>query len=166
MAISSVGWYRHRPPFALLERRTIEILLASRVTVICAGGGILVVKTPGGGLGGVEAVIDKDWASELTARLLGADGLIMLTDIQAVEFDHGSPRARPIRTANPVSLKSHYFDAGSMGPKVGAGCEFAARTRGFAAIGALSELQQILVGEAGTHISSAHIGMTLTSVAG
>jgi carbamate kinase len=54
-----------------------------------------------------------------------------------------------------------------MGPKVGAGCEFAARTRGFAAIGALSELlQQILVGEAGTHISSAHIGMTLTSVAG
>ncbi|MGE0005460.1 MAG: carbamate kinase [Parvibaculaceae bacterium] len=154
-------------PRSLIELRTIEILLASRVTVICAGGGgIPVVKTAGGGLSGVEAVIDKDWASELVARLLGADGLVMLTDVAAVELDHGSARARRIRTANPSSLSSLAFDAGSMGPKVGAGCAFAARTGGFAAIGALPELQDILAGEAGTHISSRHAGITLARAAG
>lgn len=92
-------------PRSLIERRTIEILLASRVTVICAGGGgIPVVKTSGGSLRGIEAVIDKDWASELIARLLGADGLIMWTDVPAVELDHGLPNARPIRAAYPSSL--------------------------------------------------------------
>jgi carbamate kinase len=154
-------------PRSLIERRTIEILLASQVTVICAGGGgIPVVKSAGGGLSGIEAVIDKDWASELIARLLGADGLIMLTDVSAVEVDHGTPKARPVRTAGPTSLSSLSFDAGSMGPKVGAGCAFASRTRGFAAIGALSELGKILTGEAGTHISSGHVGMTFAQTAG
>jgi carbamate kinase len=147
-------------PLALLERRTIEILLASKVTVICAGGGgIPVIKAADGTLSGVEAVIDKDWASELTARLLGADGLIMLTDVAAVELDHGSPQARAIRTADPASLSSLSFDAGSMGPKVGAGCAFVSRTGGFAAIGALADLQKILAGEAGTLILPDRVGI-------
>lgn len=151
-------------PHSLVERRTIEILLTSQVTVICAGGGgIPVIKSPSGGLSGIEAVIDKDWASELVARLFGADGLIMLTDVPAVELDHGTPKARPIMTANPSSLSSLSFDAGSMGPKVGAGCAFASRAGGFAAIGALSDLEKILAGDAGTHISHNHTGLTLAS---
>jgi len=153
-------------PLALLERRAIEILLTSGVIVICAGGGgIPVIKGPKGALKGIEAVIDKDWASELTARLLCADGLIMLTDVEGVELDHGSAQARRIRTANPQSLAPLSFDAGSMGPKVGAGCAFASRSGGFAAIGALSQLQQILAGEAGTHISQRYAGISLANEA-
>lgn len=149
-------------PRLLIERRSIEILLASRVTVICAGGGgIPVVRDATGDLRGVEAVIDKDWASELMARLLGADGLIMLTDVQAVELDHGTTKARPVRIASPAALSSFSFEAGSMGPKVGAGCAFVSRTGGFAAIGALSELGKILTGEAGTRISPDYVGIDL-----
>lgn len=148
-------------PVALLERKTIEILIAAKVTVICAGGGgIPVVRDHNGALIGVEAVIDKDWASELTARLMQADGLIMLTDVTAVQLDYGTPGARSIRRAHPGALSTLSFEAGSMGPKVQAGCAFATRTGGFAAIGALTELSRILSGEAGTHISASHDGMS------
>ena len=85
----------------------------------------------------------------------------MLTDVPAVELEHGSPRSRSIKTARPSSLSSLAFDAGSMGPKVGAACAFATRTGGFAAICALSELPKILAGEVGTHVSTGNIGMTL-----
>lgn len=147
-------------PVALMERRTIEILIEAGVTVICAGGGgIPVIRELNGALIGVEAVIDKDWASELTARLMKADGLIMLTDVAAVQLDHGTPEARNIRSAHPDALSALPFDAGSMGPKVKAGCAFVARTGGFAAIGALTELSRILSGEAGTHISTRDDGM-------
>lgn len=148
-------------PITLLERKTIEILIEAKVTVICAGGGgIPVVRDHNGALIGVEAVIDKDWASELTARLMQADGLIMLTDVAAVQLDHGTPQARDIRRAHPDTLSALPFDAGSMGPKVKAGCAFAIKTGGFAAIGALAELGRILSGEAGTHISTNHDGMS------
>lgn len=148
-------------PVALMERRTIEILVEAGVTVICAGGGgIPVVRDANGALIGVEAVIDKDWASELTARLMQADGLIMLTDVDAVQLGHGTPDARNIREAHPDALAAQPFDAGSMGPKVQAGCAFAARTGGFAAIGALTELGSILSGQTGTHISARHKGLS------
>jgi len=148
-------------PLALIERKTIEILIEAGVTVICAGGGgIPVVREPNGALIGVEAVIDKDWASELMARLMKADGLIMLTDVDAVQLDRGTPNVRNIRRAHPAALSTLSFDAGSMGPKVKAGAAFATRTGGFAAIGALTELKKILSGEAGTRISTHDEGMS------
>lgn len=140
-------------PLALIEARTIELLVNAAVTVICAGGGgIPVVRTPAGSLTGVEAVIDKDWASALTARMLGADGLILLTDVAAVEIDYRTPQARPIRRASPAALAALSFEAGTMAPKVEAACAFVNETGGFAAIGALAEVGGILAGEAGTLI--------------
>lgn len=138
-------------PLALVEARTIELLVKAGVTVICAGGGgIPVIRTPAGSLTGIEAVIDKDQASALTARVLGAEGLVLLTDVAAVEIDHRTPHARPIRRANPAALAALSFEAGTMAPKVEAACAFVNETGGFAAIGALAALGRILDGEAGT----------------
>ena len=69
------------------------------VIVVCSGGGgIPVVHDDAGGLRGVEAVIDKDLSAALLARELGADALLILTDVNAVEDDYGTPAARHATT--------------------------------------------------------------------
>lgn len=149
-------------PMEILEARVIELLIEAGVTVICAGGGgIPVVKLASGAYAGVEAVIDKDRASELTARVLGADGLIMLTDVAAVARDFGTRAARGIRRAHPDAIAGLGFEAGSMGPKVEAACGFVRTQGGFAAIGALEEVQAILEGSAGTRIANSVEGIEL-----
>ncbi len=150
------GWRRVVPspaPLRILEARVISLLVEQGVTVICAGGGgIPVIQGVDGNEIGVEAVIDKDHASALLARLIGAEGLIMLTDVAAVAFDFGTPNARAIRHATPAMLADYAFPAGSMGPKVEAACTFVNETGGFAAIGALEEVAAILDRAAGTTI--------------
>jgi len=140
-------------PMRILETRVISMLVERDVTVICAGGGgIPVIQQADGSEIGVEAVIDKDHASALLARLIDADGLVMLTDVAAVALDFGTPRARAIRRATPAMLAGFSFPAGSMGPKVEAACSFVNETGGFAAIGALEDIAAILDGRAGTRI--------------
>lgn len=139
-------------PQRIVELAVIELLAAQGVIVICAGGGgIPVVRRADGNLVGVEAVIDKDLASSLLARALRADALLLLTDVDAVYHDFGTPRAAPIRRATVSELRALSFAPGSMGPKVAAACEFAA-TGGFAGIGALDAVAAILQGAAGTRI--------------
>jgi hypothetical protein len=76
------------------KRTIIALLIEQGVTVICTGGGgIPVIQQPDGSEIGIEAVVDKDWASALLARHVGADALIMLTDVSAVELDLGLPCA-------------------------------------------------------------------------
>ncbi|MBM3530381.1 MAG: carbamate kinase [Alphaproteobacteria bacterium] len=149
-------WRRVVPsphPLEIREVRVIAMLMERGVTVVCAGGGgIPVVEQADGSEVGVECVIDKDHASALLARLLGAQGLIMLTDVAAVQLGFGTAQARAIRRAAPAMLKAHAFPAGSMGPKVEAACDFAEATGGFAAIGALEDAEAILDGRAGTRI--------------
>ncbi|MEX2034242.1 MAG: carbamate kinase [Xanthobacteraceae bacterium] len=143
-------------PMAIREARIISLLVEQDVTVICAGGGgIPVIQQADGSEIGVEAVVDKDRASALLARLIGADGLVMLTDVAAVALDFGKPAARAIRHATPGMLAEYSFPAGSMGPKVEAACGFVKDTGGFAAIGALEEIAAILDGKAGTRIDHA-----------
>ena len=101
---------------------------------------------------GVEAVIDKDLCSELLARELDADLLVMLTDVDAVYMDWGKPTQQAIRHSTPAALAGVPFAAGSMGPKVEAACRFAAATGKSAAIGSLADLGRIIAGEAGTTI--------------
>ena len=143
-------------PMEIVEARVISLLVERDVTVICAGGGgIPVMRQADGSEIGVEAVIDKDRASALLARLIGADGLVMLTDVAAVALNFGTPAARAIRHATPAMLAEFRFPAGSMGPKVEAACGFVNDTGGFAAIGALEEIAAILNGQAGTRIDRA-----------
>lgn len=141
-------------PNRIFELSVIELLVSQGVIVICAGGGgIPTVRREDGSLIGVEAVIDKDLASALLARELKADALLMLTDVDAVYRDWGTPSARAIRRITPQALRELDFAPGSMGPKVRAACEFVEQTGGMAGIGQLSDALAILDGGAGTVIA-------------
>ncbi len=161
------GWEMHRDgrawrrvvpspePAGLVELDMIRLLASRGVTVICAGGGgIPVVADEEGGFRGVEAVVDKDLTAALLAQEVGADALLLLTDVAAVQDGYGTRDARPIRRATPAQLRGRLqagaFPAGSMGPKVEAACRFAAATGGLAAIGCLDDAQALLDGRAGT----------------
>lgn len=149
-------WRRVVPspePLAIVERSTIALLVSHGVTVICTGGGgIPVVADGAGGLRGVEAVIDKDLASALLATDLGADALLLLTDVDAVHDGWGTPEARPIGRTTVDHLRSLPLPAGSMGPKVEAICRFAEGGGAVAAIGALTDAAGVLAGTVGTSI--------------
>ncbi len=141
-------------PKRIFEIRPIRWMLDQGTVVICAGGGgIPTVYDENRKLHGVEAVIDKDFASELLARELQADLFIMATDAAAVYVGWGTPDQRGIRRATPEAMRAFDFPAGSMGPKVDAACQFADQTGKAAAIGALADLPQILAGAAGTTVT-------------
>jgi carbamate kinase len=143
-------------PLKVIQRHMIrESAQADHIVIAAGGGGIPTIYEPGADrkLIGVECVIDKDLASELLARELGADFFVMLTDAEAVYVDWGQPTRRAIRRASPAALARLDFAAGSMGPKVEAACRFASRTGKPAAIGALEDVARILEGEAGTLVT-------------
>ncbi|WP_085584730.1 carbamate kinase [Thalassospira mesophila] len=138
-------------PKRILQQRSIVTLSASGTIVIAVGGGgIPVTLDENGKWHGVEAVIDKDRASAILARDVDADGLILLTDVNAVMLHYGTADQQPVRHAAPGTLNPADFPAGSMGPKIEAANSFAANQKGFAAIGALDDLEKIIRNEAGT----------------
>jgi carbamate kinase len=140
-------------PVAILSARVIEMLMDLGVTVICAGGGgIPVVESETGALSGAEAVIDKDFASALLARQLGADLLLLLTDVDAVYEGWGTEAAAPVRRLAASGADLASFPAGSMRPKVEAAIDFVMLTGRQAAIGRLADVAAILAGTAGTRI--------------
>ena len=139
-------------PRRIVELGAIQLLVDAGMTVVCAGGGgIPVIDTPDG-LRGAEAVIDKDLTAALLATALGADALLLLTDVDAVYEDFGTPSARPIRLATPEVLRSLELPAGSMGPKVEAICRFVEAGGAIAGIGRLTDAGALLRGEAGTTV--------------
>jgi carbamate kinase len=158
-------WRRVVPspePKRIFEIRPIRWLLEKGVIVIAAGGGGIPTMYERGAdrkLIGVEAVIDKDLASELLARDLEADLFIMATDAPAVFLNWGKPDAKAIHRASPEAMRDHQFPAGSMGPKVDAACRFAEVTGKTAAIGALADIPAIVAGRKGTSISRAYEGL-------
>lgn len=142
-------------PVRIVEISTIELLIEAGVIVIClGGGGIPVVETSYGALVGVEAVVDKDLAAALLATELGADALLLLTDVDAVYADWGTPEASPLRVCTPEQLAIRSFEPGSMGPKVEAACRFVQATGGVAGIGCLEDASGILSREKGTIVST------------
>lgn len=142
-------------PRLIVELPTIRLLVEAGVIVVCVGGGgIPVLLDDQGRLRGAEAVIDKDLATALLARSLGADALLLLTDVPAVEVGWGTPDARPLGEVTSAELRAIDFQAGSMGPKVEAACRFAEATGAVAGIGALGDAAAILRGERGTRVSS------------
>jgi carbamate kinase len=118
-------------PVAIVEGEAIRRLLEAGVVVIAAGGGgIPVVEDPDGALRGVDAVIDKDLASAVLARSIGAERLVMLTGEPFVYLDYGRPAQRPVRAMSPAIarryLEEGQFPPGSMGPKIEAALDFLA----------------------------------------
>ena len=154
-------------PKRIFEERPIRWLLERGCVVICAGGGgIPTAYRPERQLVGVEAVIDKDHASALLARDIGADMLILATDAPAAFVGFGTDDALAIRRAHPDALLAQYateFASGSMLPKVTAACAFARATGKPAAIGALADIEAMLAGAKGTVISTQVDGVELVS---
>ena len=140
-------------PIGLVELPVVRSLLAEGVVVVCVGGGgVPVVRAPDGRLAGVEAVVDKDLSSSLVAVELGADALVLLTDVGAVELGFGTDPALALRPVSPDALRRERFAAGSMGPKVEASCRFVEATGNPAYIGSLAEAASLLSGATGTYV--------------
>ena len=153
-------WRRVVPspkPKRIFEIRPMQWLVERGVVVICAGGGgIPTMYVPGEErrLVGVEAVIDKDFATSLLSRELGADLFVMATDVDGVYIDWGTPDQRRLDRITPDELRAVSFPAGSMGPKVEAAAEFVEATGKRAAIGSLDQLDAMVAGTAGTNVVS------------
>lgn len=147
-------------PIEILEARVIEFLITKCVTVVCTGGGgIPVVEQSDGSLTGIEAVIDKDHASALLARTIGADRLLLLTDVDAVRLHWGRADARSIAEAGPRDLVPGEFAEGTMRPKIEAAIGFVNETGRTASIGRLEDVAGILNGRAGTTIRLGQKGL-------
>ena len=151
------AWRRVVPspePVSIVQLPAIRRLVDGGWLVVCAGGGgVPVVRNAAGGHEGVEAVIDKDLATSLLASNLGAEVLVLATDVDAVYTGWGSPEQAALGRVSPAELRAGDFPAGSMGPKVEASCRFVERGGGRAAIGALADIEGLVAGTAGTQIS-------------
>jgi len=154
VAEDGTGWRRVVPsplPKRIFEMRPIKWLLEHNTIVVCAGGGgIPTMYRPDGTLSGAEVVIDKDRASAVLAREVGADLFVMATDVAGVYADWGTSKHRLLRRTTPAELRALRFASGSMGPKVEAAIAFVEETGGSAAIGSLAEIERIVSGDAGT----------------
>jgi carbamate kinase len=140
-------------PKRILEIGVIRLLIKHGVTVICAGGGgIPVLRREDGSYVGVEAVIDKDYASGFLARQISADALLMLTDVDGVYNGWGTVQQRRLEQARANDLDPESFAAGSMGPKVRAAVDFVSAGGTMAGIGRLEDALKILKRRAGTVI--------------
>jgi len=140
-------------PTGIIEHEAITKLIDEGHLVICTGGGGIPVKRENGKLTGVEAVIDKDMSAAFLAKQLDADALLILTDADAVYLDWGKPTQHALRATTPSELAKYEFDAGSMGPKIEASCEFIKQGGKVVGIGSLEDGLRILQGTAGTNIT-------------
>lgn len=146
-------------PQGIRELPVIKVLVEAGMLVIAAGGGgAPVYRHRTLGWEGIDAVIDKDLAAAVLARDLGAELLLILTDVDAVYADWGTPRQRPLRrlTADEAHAmdEQQAFGEGSMAPKIRAAIDFVRRTGGRTIITSLSHGQQAVHGEAGTTITA------------
>jgi len=138
-------------PLEVVELEAIRLLAESdAVAIACGGGGIPVIRR-GDRLTGVDAVIDKDRASALLARELGADRLIILTEVPAVYRDFGKPSQEELRTltADEAATLLPELAEGSMRPKVEAALAFGRETL----ITSFAALDSALAGDGGTRVA-------------
>ncbi|HET7690583.1 MAG TPA: carbamate kinase [Nocardioidaceae bacterium] len=158
--VQGKGWRRvvaSPEPRECLDAAAADTLLAAGYVVVCSGGGgIPTVRQPDGRLSGIEAVIDKDLTAALVADHIGADVLVIATDVDAVVRDYGTDHEQPIGQVTAAELQQiadeQQFAAGSMGPKVEAVLRFAELEAGTGIITSLAQLGEALAGNAGTRV--------------
>jgi carbamate kinase len=151
------GWRRVVPspePLEIVELAAIRALLASGSIVVACGGGGIPATRRGEHLAGVDAVIDKDRASSLLARDLGADRLVILTEVPAVYSGFGTDAQEELRelSADDAEALVAGLAAGSMRPKVEASVQFVRATGHDALITSPAALGEALEGRSGTRI--------------
>jgi carbamate kinase len=154
------GWRRvvaSPEPLDILDAPAVLSLIeAGYVVVANGGGGIPVVRREDGSLSGVEAVIDKDLGAALLGVLVGADLLVVATDVPQAVLRFGTPEAEPVGQVALSQMQAYaeegHFASGSMGPKVDAVCRF---VQGTDLPGVITSLDRIVdavtdVGSTGT----------------
>lgn len=154
------GWRRVVPspePVEILEKNAIRSLLDAGSVVVCVGGGgIPVHRLEDGSLEGVDAVVDKDRASAVLGREIGASTLHILTAVDAVYLDYGQENERALRTLSlrdaQQYLKEGQFPPGSMGPKIESAISFLEGGGKSVLITEAHLLREALKGSAGTWI--------------
>lgn len=144
-------------PLEVVEIAAIRKLVDSGTVVIAAGGGgVPVTRQWDGALHGVEAVIDKDLAGSLLARLLGCEQLVIITGVDQVALRYGKPDQRDLAeaTADEMAgwLEEGHFPAGSMGPKIQCAIEFIRGGGREVVITSPARLIEALAGTTGTRI--------------
>jgi carbamate kinase len=152
------GWRRvvaSPEPVAVLDAGVVRALVDAGFLVIGnGGGGVPVVREPDGSLRGVEAVVDKDLGAVVLARDVGAEVLVIATDVEHAVVGWGTPDARPLQTVTASELRTlaaqGHFASGSMGPKVDAACRFVEGGGQRSVITSLDRITDALAGTAGT----------------
>lgn len=143
-------------PVAIVEADALRALIDAGFVVIAAGGGGIPVVRQGGNLVGVDAVIDKDLAAERLASGVGAEALILITEVDQVAVNHGTPHERPIEETSVDEAEAYLaggqFPAGSMGPKVTAAVRFIRAGGKLAVITSPDHLIAAVEGRHGTRI--------------
>jgi carbamate kinase len=147
-------------PIEILEKEAIRALLDAGVVVIaCGGGGIPVAWNEQGTLAGVEAVIDKDYASSLLATQIRANRLIIVTSVEQAAIRYEKPDQRWLETIKLEDAKQYLeageFAPGSMGPKIRAAIEFIEQGGEECIITSTERVPDALAGRAGTRIVAA-----------
>jgi carbamate kinase len=154
------GWRRvvaSPDPKEIVEGEAIRSLVEQGMLVVAAGGGgVPVAPNESGELFGIEAVVDKDLASALLARDIGAEALVILTDVDRVYLGYDTQDERPLERMTVPEARAYLdkgqFPPGSMGPKVEALCRFVGTTERLGLVTSIELLQDALRGEAGTRI--------------
>ena len=151
------AWRRLVPsprPVAVVERDTVrELVGRGHIVITCGGGGPPVRRAAAAALEGIEAVVDKDRVAAILGRDIGAQTLLILTNVPAVYEAYGTPDQRPIPyltlAAADALLRGNALGSGSMRPKVEAAFAFVEQTGGEALV---TSAEAIRNGEAGTRI--------------
>ena len=116
-------------PLRIVEGDIIRKMLNDNIIVIASGGGGMpVIEKEGWGLDGLEGVVDKDLAAERLAEAVGADLLLILTDVERVYLRYNTPKQQPLQKVTYAEMKNYYLDGefpkGNMGPKILAALRF------------------------------------------
>lgn len=144
-------------PIEIAEHRVIRDLVDSgHIVVASGGGGVPVMETPDG-YTGIEAVIDKDFAAAKLAELVNADVLLILTAVENVYVNFGTPDEMALQETSKEQLETYIaegqFAPGSMLPKVRAALQFAeSGERRMAIITSLDQALAAVYGDAGTRV--------------
>jgi carbamate kinase len=155
------GWRIVAPspdPKMIVEGEIIKKMLNEGIIVIAAGGGGLpVIEKKGWGLDGLEAVVDKDLASERLAEAVDAEVLLILTDVEQVYLNYNTPNQQPLKTVSLHDVKHYYeegqFPPGSMGPKMLAAIRFLNYGGKKVIISHIDKGWEALLEKTGTHIT-------------
>ncbi len=160
--LDSNGMYRRvvgsPAPLGIHDLPIIRPLVeAGTIVIACGGGGVPVFLDPKKGLEGVDAIVDKDAAAAVLARELGAELLLILTNVDAVYADWGKPSKRKLSTLTVEEARvlddRGAFGEGSMAPKVRAAVDYVSATGGRAVIAELEQGMDAVHGRAGTTIA-------------